>query len=89
MPCVGFEPTILVFDRAKTVGSLNRPATLIGVRMFTNFSSKCYSLNKQPILFQVDTGISEYLQLLCIYQLRTFAKNLGYVNNLQCSDLST
>jgi hypothetical protein len=30
MPRAGFEPTILVFERAKTVHALDRAATLIG-----------------------------------------------------------
>jgi hypothetical protein len=32
MPRVGFEPTIPVFKRAKTVHTLDRAATVIGVR---------------------------------------------------------
>jgi hypothetical protein len=31
MPWVGFEPTIPVFERAKTVHALNSAATVIGV----------------------------------------------------------
>jgi hypothetical protein len=31
MRWVGFEPTILVFERAKTVRALDRAATVIGV----------------------------------------------------------
>jgi hypothetical protein len=31
MPRVGFEPTIPVFERAKTVHALDRAATVIGV----------------------------------------------------------
>jgi hypothetical protein len=30
MPWMGFEPTILVFERAKTVHALDRVATAIG-----------------------------------------------------------
>jgi hypothetical protein len=30
MPGMGFEPTILVFGRAKTVHALDRAATVIG-----------------------------------------------------------
>jgi hypothetical protein len=30
MPCVGFEPTILASERAKTVHALDRAATVIG-----------------------------------------------------------
>jgi hypothetical protein len=30
MPLVGFEPTIPVFERAKTVHALDRAATVIG-----------------------------------------------------------
>jgi hypothetical protein len=30
MPRVGFEPTILAFERAKTVHTLDRAATVIG-----------------------------------------------------------
>jgi hypothetical protein len=35
MPQVGFEPTILVFDRPKTVHALDRTATLIGYKTYT------------------------------------------------------
>jgi hypothetical protein len=31
MPRVGFEPTIAVFERAKTVHSLDRAATVVGL----------------------------------------------------------
>jgi hypothetical protein len=31
MPVVGFEPTIPVFERAKTVHSLDRAAAVIGL----------------------------------------------------------
>jgi hypothetical protein len=31
MPQVGFEPTVLVFERAKTVHALDRVVTVIGV----------------------------------------------------------
>jgi hypothetical protein len=39
MPWLGFEPTIPVFERAKTVHALDRAATVIGKYMrVTNFS---------------------------------------------------
>jgi hypothetical protein len=31
MPQVGFEPTIPVFERAKTVHTLDRPTTVVGL----------------------------------------------------------
>jgi hypothetical protein len=34
MPRVGFEPTIPVFERAKTVHALDRAATLIGLMRY-------------------------------------------------------
>jgi hypothetical protein len=34
MPLVGFEPTIPVFERAKTVHALDRAGTAIGIRIF-------------------------------------------------------
>jgi hypothetical protein len=34
MPRVGFEPTIPVFERAKTVHALDRAATVIGKERF-------------------------------------------------------
>jgi hypothetical protein len=34
MPQVGFEPTILVFERVKTVHTLDRAATVIGSYVF-------------------------------------------------------
>jgi hypothetical protein len=37
MNWVGFEPTIPVFDRAKTVHTLDRAATLIGIYLFTKY----------------------------------------------------
>jgi hypothetical protein len=40
MPRVGFEPTIAVFDLAKTVHALDHAATLIGIKLGTNFLSE-------------------------------------------------
>jgi hypothetical protein len=34
MPLVGFEPTTPVFERAKTIYALARPATVIGTGNF-------------------------------------------------------
>jgi hypothetical protein len=34
MPRVGFEPTIPVFERAKTVHALGRAATVIGIAYY-------------------------------------------------------
>jgi hypothetical protein len=36
MPRVGFEPTIPVFERAKTVHALDRAAAVIGVLNITD-----------------------------------------------------
>jgi hypothetical protein len=36
MPRVGFEPTIPVFERAKTVRTLDGGATVIGTEIYTN-----------------------------------------------------
>jgi hypothetical protein len=35
MPRVGYEPTIPVFERAKTVHALDRAATVIGLYLIT------------------------------------------------------
>jgi hypothetical protein len=40
MPWVGFETSILVFERAKTVHALNRAATVIGWAQPSNFKLK-------------------------------------------------
>jgi hypothetical protein len=45
MPRVEFEPTISVFERAKTVDALDRAATVIG-------SSKCRAVQKTLHSFQ-------------------------------------
>jgi hypothetical protein len=34
IPLVGFEPTTLVFERAKTVHALDRAATEVGIMLF-------------------------------------------------------
>jgi hypothetical protein len=39
MPCVGFEPTIPVFERAKTIHALYRAATVIGINSHTLHNS--------------------------------------------------
>jgi hypothetical protein len=36
VPLVGFEPTILVFERAKTVHALDRAATVISTKILAN-----------------------------------------------------
>jgi hypothetical protein len=41
MPLVGLEPTILAFERAKTVNALDREATVIGcINMYSRQSSR-------------------------------------------------
>jgi hypothetical protein len=37
MPCVGFEPTIPAFKRAKTVHALDREATMVSVTLITSY----------------------------------------------------
>jgi hypothetical protein len=49
MPCVGFEPTIPVSERAKTVHALDRSATVTGLI---------------PLLMLISNGISPVLVLL-------------------------
>jgi hypothetical protein len=39
MPSVGFEPTIPVFERAKTIYALDRAATVIGMVLVYEYSS--------------------------------------------------
>jgi hypothetical protein len=36
MPCVGFEPTILALEWAKTVHALDRAATVIGIDKYSS-----------------------------------------------------
>jgi hypothetical protein len=44
MPLVGFEPTIPVFQRAKTVHALDRAATVIGLwELITNYSMQSFN----------------------------------------------
>jgi hypothetical protein len=40
MPRVGFEPTITVFERAKTVHALDRAVTVIGTLMHKSWCEK-------------------------------------------------
>jgi hypothetical protein len=40
MPCVGFEPTIPVFERARTVHALDRALTVIGGVLYANALNK-------------------------------------------------
>jgi hypothetical protein len=47
MPCVGFEPKIPAFERAKTVHALDHAAIVIGGIMF------CYMKNDYYILWAV------------------------------------
>jgi hypothetical protein len=41
MPCVGFEPTIQAFVRAKTVHVLDRAATVIGIQCEFTWANYC------------------------------------------------
>jgi hypothetical protein len=41
MPQVGFEPTMPVFERAKTVHALDRAATLIGLYLSLFYKETC------------------------------------------------
>jgi hypothetical protein len=45
MPRVGFEPTIPVFERAKTVHALDRAVTVVG-SMFSYVRKLCLELGK-------------------------------------------
>jgi hypothetical protein len=51
MPRVGFEPTIPVFERAKTVHALDRAATVIGYAspytetLFPDILTQCWSFS--------------------------------------------
>jgi hypothetical protein len=45
MPRLGFEPTISVFERAKTVHSLDRSATVIGMTAVTIYKIEVKSEN--------------------------------------------
>jgi hypothetical protein len=45
MPCVGFEPTILASERAKTVHALVRSVTVTGMGVIVNVKyRKIYSM---------------------------------------------
>jgi hypothetical protein len=45
MPQVGFEPTIPVFERAKTVYALDRAATVIGYEFSWWLRNRCYQIS--------------------------------------------
>jgi hypothetical protein len=52
MPRVGFEPTIPVFERAKTVRALDRATTGIGVLLVTAPEYKMYIGCRMFVLFE-------------------------------------
>jgi hypothetical protein len=52
MPSVGFEPTILVFERAKAVHGLDRAATVIGITV-TNELKRTWTLYFHVASFQI------------------------------------
>jgi hypothetical protein len=54
MPLVGFEPTVPVFERAKTVHALDRAATVIGSPL------KCTQLNIKENIIINEKIILEY-----------------------------
>jgi hypothetical protein len=63
MPQVGFEPTIPVFKRAKTVHDFDRPATVVGRygHTFPNMwvrknITPYYSWNEQPYSLSCSSG---------------------------------
>jgi hypothetical protein len=50
---VGFEPTIPVFERAKTVHALDRAATVIGSCRYTKFKYEIRVLGKSELNFHL------------------------------------
>jgi hypothetical protein len=56
MPAVGFEPTIQLFERLKTVRGLDRAATVIGITA-NPIQSQMFQLHKPLLTF---FGIKEY-----------------------------
>jgi hypothetical protein len=57
MPWVGFEPTILGFERAKTVHALDRAATVIGEGRLINI--KLEGSWKQTVVSNRSRGTEE------------------------------
>jgi hypothetical protein len=60
MPRVGFEHTIAVFERTKTVHALNRPATVIGLSFTATFKIKLLHVNGTVIR---ESNVSDLFQL--------------------------
>jgi hypothetical protein len=74
MPRVGFEPTIPVFERAKTVHALDRAATVIGFLMlhYTIYSRDTNPQTQVEDLENYITALHNLLQtLLSPYRLKT------------------
>jgi hypothetical protein len=59
---MGFEPTIPVFERPKTVHALDRAATVIG---FKDLLQKNWSYSTVPMVLQRSVMTVEVLGLLC------------------------
>jgi hypothetical protein len=62
MPWVGFEPTIPVFERAKTFHTLDRAAAVIGNPDLQYIINSLELLENYSNSFQIDRS-------LCVYQL--------------------
>jgi hypothetical protein len=60
MPQVGFEPTIPVFERAKTFHVIDRAATVIGYKIFR-------SMKLKPVpKTMCSHNIKEYMWKVCV-----------------------
>jgi hypothetical protein len=63
MPCVGFESTILVSERAKTVHALDRSATMTG-----GHALLCCNNGVEDIPNDYDLTRLQYLHMQQVYQ---------------------
>jgi hypothetical protein len=54
MPLVGFEPTVPVFERPKTIHALYRAAIVVGcVTMYTKFNLSRFALSEGKLAISV------------------------------------
>jgi hypothetical protein len=75
MSRVGFEPTIPVFERAKTVHSLASAATVIGTNSNYNFN------NAIPRLILYNQLLTFRISELCILLLNNFSIIFHTISN--------
>jgi hypothetical protein len=74
MPCVGFEPTIAVFERAKTVHALDCAVNVIDLFTITRYKTNQINIEFKICIFRLRDNIIFVDHLTTLYWLQNLSK---------------